>query len=79
MKDATYAVYAYNRRSSFNPRVREGRDNEEAFISQSASVSIHASVKDATLVAELAVVNDLVSIHASVKDATRMPCFAALV
>ena len=33
---------------SFNPRVREGRDDYEELLSGKEIVSIHASVKDAT-------------------------------
>ena len=46
---------------------RENRSNTP----QISGVSIHASVKDATLPISRVVVPRLVSIHASVKDATR--------
>ena len=57
-------------RLCFNPRVREGRDAARAAEERQRQVSIHASVKDATVILVVLRVLTIVSIHASVKDAT---------
>ncbi len=56
--------------SCFNPRICKRCDKDKESLIKYLSVSIHASVKDATMMA--VVPDDLlcVSIHASVKDAT---------
>ena len=54
----------------FNPRVREGRDPPCERNQRREHVSIHASVKDATLFPGVVLHCVKVSIHASVKDAT---------
>ena len=54
----------------FNPRVREGRDFSQISFTTVCFVSIHASVKDATLREPDSLQPFPVSIHASVKDAT---------
>ena len=60
------------RRYCFNPRVREGRDHFLPLpMTGPSGVSIHASVKDATMDEKAKAMRMLVSIHASVKDATR--------
>ena len=55
---------------SFNPRVREGRDDGDGLGEVAEDVSIHASVKDATDSPAAFDASFIVSIHASVKDAT---------
>ena len=70
VKDATPLRSTSLPTSSFNPRVREGRDIPVLYVQGKGHVSIHASVKDAT---GRHVFHDWlvsVSIHASVKDAT---------
>ena len=54
----------------FNPRICKRCDYRVSVKRVSTDVSIHASVKDATLPISRVVVPRLVSIHASVKDAT---------
>ena len=63
----------------FNPRVREGRDPPCERNQRREHVSIHASVKDATLFPGVVLHCVKVSIHASVKDATSVAasCSAA--
>ena len=43
----------YTRRTCFNPRVREGRDGKQVPSCIGRNVSIHASVKDATLTSDV--------------------------
>ena len=54
----------------FNPRTRKGCDAVETTMACALSVSIHAPVKDATLLRSGATPSSGVSIHAPVKDAT---------
>ena len=56
--------------TSFNPRICKRCDPTETDTSKSISVSIHASVKDATILNNRRFDLECVSIHASVKDAT---------
>ena len=55
---------------SFNPRICKRCDHNFYILFVDARVSIHASVKDATLQSSNDFANITVSIHASVKDAT---------
>ena len=57
----------------FNPRIRKGCDCAEEPREPFGPVSIHASVKDATISMYSPVGIIFVSIHASVKDATLTP------
>ena len=57
--------------ASFNPRIRKGCDYGFKQLFKDSKVSIHASVKDATLSFAKYPIKRLVSIHASVKDATK--------
>ena len=68
----TSELYLTRLETSFNPRVREGRDFRVALrvITYRRGVSIHASVKDATWIMVKHFELHGVSIHASVKDAT---------
>ena len=54
----------------FNPRICKRCDVRETDAKVNLSVSIHASVKDATSDIEHCYLLNSVSIHASVKDAT---------
>ena len=56
---------------SFNPRICKRCDHNFYILFVDARVSIHASVKDATLQSSNDFANITVSIHASVKDATQ--------
>ncbi len=56
--------------SSFNSRVREGRDRRHAAGSEALDVSTHASARDATRLWGLPVMRRDVSTHASARDAT---------
>ena len=55
---------------SFNPRICKRCDILVRIIPKPFDVSIHASVKDATVLAAMDDLSRGVSIHASVKDAT---------
>ena len=55
---------------SFNPRICKRCDHADDVPDPNKDVSIHASVKDATVVVLVLPTFVLVSIHASVKDAT---------
>ncbi len=57
----------------FNPRICKRCDVRETDAKVNLSVSIHASVKDATIRLTDAQKTQVVSIHASVKDATCRP------
>ena len=57
-------------RVCFNPRICKRCDCTHHSLLPSLSVSIHASVKDATIIQEIIRCTHSVSIHASVKDAT---------
>ncbi len=57
---------------SFNPRLRTGGDEgHRGKIHQTSVVSIHASAREATNVAQKGVTKDVVSIHASAREATQ--------
>ena len=56
--------------TGFNPRICKRCDSRNRKSTGQASVSIHASVKDATYIRERCQCWIMVSIHASVKDAT---------
>ena len=60
-----------NSQSGFNPRSREGSDDEYKLTRLQVEVSIHAPVKGATYSKQLANYKKDVSIHAPVKGATR--------
>ncbi len=57
-------------RTGFNPRSREGSDQNPQGGSHGENVSIHAPVKGATGMAYIEGLYDFVSIHAPVKGAT---------
>ena len=59
----------------FNPRICKRCDFHQLQSQNPLYVSIHASVKDATVPASFERYNLYVSIHASVKDATPNICF----
>ena len=46
------------------------RHKNRLYVIKHISVSIHASVKDATIIKDKEITEKIVSIHASVKDAT---------
>ena len=54
----------------FNPRLREGGDIDLNRITGLGTISIHASVKEATTFFPTPSAHFLISIHASVKEAT---------
>ena len=54
----------------FNPRICKRCDYYDPHRLLIPGVSIHASVKDATVIKHITVYSFIVSIHASVKDAT---------
>ena len=56
-------------RECFNPRARDGRENEAYQAYKAAKVSIHAPVMDANPDIAEKVINHAVSIHAPVMDA----------
>ena len=62
--------HSLSMRSGFNPRICKRCDNKVCVYRFRQSVSIHASVKDATSRLRAFRIRALVSIHASVKDAT---------
>ena len=64
-------IYDVMHLAGFNPRIHEGCDFPHNVNIWNAKVSIHASTKDATLVALKSGVSSNVSIHASTKDATK--------
>ena len=64
---ATMQLFKY----SFNPRICKRCDTNVILYSYITRVSIHASVKDATIGFFRCFTFTVVSIHASVKDATR--------
>ena len=55
---------------NFNPRIHEGCDLGLLQPGQQLSISIHASMKDATKISEIIELDKEISIHASMKDAT---------
>ena len=63
-------MFSNSRSTCFNPRIRKGCDPNRLSSLRGSTVSIHASVKDATILILLPYVIQAVSIHASVKDAT---------
>ena len=63
-----HSYYSIYRR--FNPRICKRCDQFRGFSYKEIIVSIHASVKDATLHSNCRLSKLQVSIHASVKDAT---------
>ena len=58
----------------FNPRICKRCDSNQSMVAELLTVSIHASVKDATVLTENFFMDNKVSIHASVKDATVNTC-----
>ena len=60
----------FRSRSYFNPRTREGCDISPSNINPCSFISIHAPVKDATILSLDWEFQFLISIHAPVKDAT---------
>ena len=59
-----------DRNTGFNPRICKRCDDLEVASFNKQNVSIHASVKDATIMDISLFIASRVSIHASVKDAT---------
>ena len=63
-----------NHESNFNPRLREGGDEEPSGDAQeNTEISIHASAKEATQLGGETEFNFGISIHASAKEATLVP------
>ena len=61
-------------RSSFNPRAREGRDDEAIVLVNNATVSIHAPARGATRLETGVFQDSKVSIHAPARGATLRVC-----
>ena len=68
------SIQKIERSKSFNPRICKRCDQKNNNNSTQSSVSIHASVKDATIGSAYIRARKDVSIHASVKDATLLKC-----
>ena len=60
--------------SDFNPRLREGGDENVVLKHQLARISIHASAKEATIIINNIGLVQKISIHASAKEATATYC-----
>ena len=57
----------------FNPRLREGGDNARfAYAVAATDISIHASAREATVIAVVLSLDLMISIHASAREATAL-------
>src|SRR5699024_11816929 len=73
MHDATsFQVLLHQTHTYFNPRTHEGCDQTRAEVRTEHIISIHAPMKDATIVTSFPFSTSLISIHAPMKDATRL-------
>ena len=74
VKGATLVIIVIvTRDSDFNPRSREGSDEDYQCLLQALDISIHAPVKGATRAQQSCHVSHRISIHAPVKGATGCP------
>ena len=68
--DLLHALFLFSESFYFNPRLREGGDSCLCFFRYDFTISIHASVKEATGFGSYHLPFVFISIHASVKEAT---------
>src|SRR5699024_12087373 len=73
MMDATsFQILVHRNHTYLYPRTHEGCDQTRTEVRTEHVISIHAPMKDATIVTSFPFSTSLISIHAPMKDATRL-------